>query len=214
MNPLLVRAFQLQTIDETLVNYIDQEPIRKAFDELYLTISVPAATETVDRIEGMKTERKFTVQVIQAWVKQNVAHKITAVTETTKKMVRDIILEELDAGATDLKTVIKNIRTRWIGVSRRRAKVIARTEVIPAYNVGSLAGAAQTGVALRKIWISTNDSRTRDAHAFADGQKRGMDEDFSVNGERLSFPGDPRGSAENVINCRCALGYEAIDPGI
>jgi hypothetical protein len=26
---------------------------------------------------------------------------------------------------------------------------------------------------------------------------------FSVGGEQLQFPGDPKGSPENTINCRC-----------
>ena len=30
-----------------------------------------------------------------------------------------------------------------------------------------------------------------------------MDKNFLVGGEELSYPGDSRGSAANVINCRC-----------
>ena len=33
-------------------------------------------------------------------------------------------------------------------------------------------------------------------------------DDFSVGGEQLEYPGDPSGSAENVINCKCVIGYE------
>jgi hypothetical protein len=38
-----------------------------------------------------------------------------------------------------------------------------------------------------------------------------MDEPFEVDGELLDYPGDPTGSAANVINCRCAVGYIVID---
>jgi hypothetical protein len=34
-----------------------------------------------------------------------------------------------------------------------------------------------------------------------------IDEPFIVSGEELMYPGDPSGSAGNVINCRCAIGY-------
>jgi hypothetical protein len=30
-----------------------------------------------------------------------------------------------------------------------------------------------------------------------------MDKNFLVGGEELAYPGDSRGSAANVINCRC-----------
>ena len=31
---------------------------------------------------------------------------------------------------------------------------------------------------------------------------------FNVGGELLMYPSDPKGSAANVINCRCVLGYD------
>ena len=55
-----------------------------------------------------------------------------------------------------------------------------------------------------KIWVATLDGNTRDAHAGADGQEVPIDMPFNVGGEALMFPGDPNGSAENVINCRCS----------
>jgi len=38
-----------------------------------------------------------------------------------------------------------------------------------------------------------------------------MDEPFIIGGESLDYPGDPSGSAANVINCRCSVGYLVID---
>jgi hypothetical protein len=37
-----------------------------------------------------------------------------------------------------------------------------------------------------------------------------IDDFFDVGGEKLKYPGDPRGSAGNVIQCRCAVVYERI----
>ena len=34
-----------------------------------------------------------------------------------------------------------------------------------------------------------------------------MDEDFSINGTLMQYPGDPKGGPRNVINCRCVLVY-------
>jgi uncharacterized protein with gpF-like domain len=53
------------------------------------------------------------------------------------------------------------------------------------------------------------DERTRDEaganHVAADGQIVGMNEPFTVSGEKLMFPGDPAGSAKNTIMCRCQV---------
>lgn len=77
----------------------------------------------------------------------------------------------------------------------------------------SFTDAFDKGVNANKRWISALDDTTRDAHAEVDGQEVGVNEPFIVSGEELMYPGDPRGSAGNVINCRCShiiviKGYE------
>ena len=61
--------------------------------------------------------------------------------------------------------------------------------------------AKDRGADIVKKWDATLDGKTRESHVAVDGQIREVDERFS-NG--LMFPGDPAGSAAEVINCRCA----------
>lgn len=56
------------------------------------------------------------------------------------------------------------------------------------------------GADIVKQWDAVLDGRTRDSHRRVDGEIRELDEKFP-NG--LMFPGDPSGSAAEVINCRC-----------
>lgn len=110
--------------------------------------------------------------------------------------VRDDIQAILTAGPTSV----------WRG----RAMTVARTETIGAVNAGVYRGAVldaeQRGdVAPFKVWISTEDKRTRPTHVAADKQRTLLSEPFTVGGARLLFPGDPRGPANEVINCRCSL---------
>ena len=56
------------------------------------------------------------------------------------------------------------------------------------------------GADVVKQWDATLDGKTRDSHRRVDGEIRELDELFS-NG--LYYPGDPKGSAKEVINCRC-----------
>jgi HK97 family phage portal protein len=89
-----------------------------------------------------------------------------------------------------------------------RSIVIARTETIRATNRGSQDAALATGLDLNKVWIATDDDRTRPAHLLADRQTTDMRGAFTVDGEQLEYPGDPNGSAGNVIQCRCTVIYE------
>lgn len=52
---------------------------------------------------------------------------------------------------------------------------------------------------------STDDTRTRPTHHEADGQRTLLTEPFIVGGARLLYPGDPRGPAQEVIQCRCSF---------
>lgn len=61
-----------------------------------------------------------------------------------------------------------------------------------------------------KVWNSMHDNRVRDAHARADGQEAQLDRPFVVDGEELMFPGDPNGSASNIIGCRCWMTYKKV----
>lgn len=94
---------------------------------------------------------------------------------------------------------------RWAN----RATVIARTETIGALNAGRLdamrAEAEEFGEALDKIWLATEDSRTRPTHHAADGQRVPLDTPFIVGTFSLQFPGDPSGPPQEVIQCRCTM---------
>jgi hypothetical protein len=91
-----------------------------------------------------------------------------------------------------------------------RARTVARTETIGAVNAGLFRAAqldaqARGDVAPFKLWLATDDTRTRPTHRDAEGQRTLLSEPFVVGTARLMFPGDPRGPAGEVINCRCVL---------
>lgn len=131
--------------------------------------------------------------------------------------VYSLIVREVERGITEglaldrVRDDIQAILTasgsdRW----RSRAMTIARTETIGAVNAGIFRGAEleaeQRGdVAPFKQWISTEDARTRPTHVAADKQRTLLREPFRVGGAALLFPGDPRGPANEVINCRCSM---------
>ena len=90
-------------------------------------------------------------------------------------------------------------------VGFNRAMRIARTEGhrIQAQSAFDAQHKAQEkGADVVKQWDAALDKRTRESHARVDGEIRELDEKFS-NG--LMYPGDSKGGAAEVVNCRCAL---------
>ncbi|MBP2703512.1 hypothetical protein JOL79_06830 [Microbispora sp. RL4-1S] len=90
---------------------------------------------------------------------------------------------------------------RWQWKARR----IARTETIGAYNGGAHEGALFRAevldLPLAKRWLATLDTRVRRTHREANGQVVRLTDPFTVGAATLAFPGDPTGPPHEVIQC-------------
>lgn len=133
--------------------------------------------------------------------------KAKAINETTRERWRRRIRGVLREGGGE-REVVQELRKLITGArNRRRAWTIARTEVHAASVFAVHAGLKATGFRPDKKWSTTLDGRERASHRAANAQIVKFDEDFIIEGERLAYPGDPRGSARNVVNCRCMVMY-------
>jgi len=103
---------------------------------------------------------------------------------------------------------IPNIAKRLesvVGMDRSAAIRNARTYTTAAENAGRMDSyhrAENMGIQMRKMWVATDDERTRDSHRELDKVVVDTDDEFP-NG--LSYPGDPSGDPSEVYNCRCTL---------
>ena len=129
-------------------------------------------------------------------------HKFSFETnDTTIRALKKEFREALAKGE-GIPQIEKRVR-RVFGIAKRsRSTNIARTEVIGASNFGAHEAYQQSGVVAKEEWLATQDMRTREAHAAMDGEQKELDDTFS-NG--LRFPGDPRGSPDQICNCRCTI---------
>jgi SPP1 gp7 family putative phage head morphogenesis protein len=142
---------------------------------------------------------------VRSWLTSYAAAKVVQILENTRTQIRKAIVRGNDQNEPP-RVLARRIKDETGGlIAKRRAETIARTETHTAANVGSDEAATATGLALEKEWMATEDARTRPTHHEANGQRVDKDMDFIVGGERLRFPGDPKGSAGNVINCRCIV---------
>ena len=89
-----------------------------------------------------------------------------------------------------------------------KMRMFARTAINSAQNAGrqkQMEDAAEMGIEVKKRWIATRDSRTRDAHRDMDGEEVPFDQPFKNEYGEIMFPGDPTAKAANVFNCRCSM---------
>lgn len=127
------------------------------------------------------------------------------------KKLKKTITQEVSRGIASglaYKDIARNINN-VSGSGLSNAKRIARTEghrIQQTSSRDAQYAAKKKGADVVKQWDASLDGRTRDSHARVDGEIRELDEKFS-NG--LMFPGDPSGSAAEVINCRCTSNTRA-----
>lgn len=93
-----------------------------------------------------------------------------------------------------------------------KAEMLAKSNLRQVFNAAGFAQAKGEGVpGMMKIWITQKDKAVREAHRaagrdYAIGGRIGpipITQNFIVGDEPLMFPGDPKGSPENIYNCRC-----------
>lgn len=153
---------------------------------------------------GVPTVPDVALAIGSEWI-EGATNRLARIGDEAWASARSALVEGFQLGE-DIDALKRRVR-QALDVTSARARVIARTTVIAASNVGTFASAASVG-ATTKTWLATADARTRPAHLAANGQVQQMSEPFQVGGSLLQYPGDPAGSAAQVANCRCTLLYD------
>jgi len=138
------------------------------------------------------------------------------IAETTVNQFNKIITDGQRQGLTPTQ-ITKQLLIRVPKIAKTRAKIIATTEIHAATQFGIIDSARQSRKSLTKGWQTGEDDKVRSfvgnsefSHVAMQGTTVSLDSPFQVpriNGttEAVDFPGDPAGSAGNIINCRCWL---------
>jgi hypothetical protein len=156
-------------------------------------------------------------KAVQRFIASTVAQKVVGITVVTQKKIKKIIKDTDHAGASIEQIAEKLDKLYLDQIIPNRSEVIARTEVIGASNAGNSYAADQTGLKLKKSWLTTRDGRQRNSHDEVDGQTQLKTDFYTVGNVQLMFPGDPEGIketeqdlAKEVIQCRCTETYKVI----
>lgn len=192
---------------------IKAEPIYNVLQKLYINVGLSWANMTrldLQRKEGrpMGFNEEMTALILQ-YFQTSMFNDVQNITETTRKILLEVIELSIAKGLS-VDQIIKLLETTEL--TKIRARLIARTEIVTASNTASMLQAIKSGLKLEKIWIAARDNRTRLDHAMVNGKQLPINDAFIVGGYPMQQPGD-RGSngnrtpAKEVCNCRCTIAF-------
>jgi len=189
---------------------VNSEPVYKVLVELYRNVSVIWAHQSLIQRRKSRQPMGFSERIIEL-MKQyygiDLLNDAEGITETTKEVIRRVLLQaEIDGiGFDDIVD-----RLADTALTRIRARLIARTEIVTASNGAAVIQAKESGLTLNKEWVSARDNRVRHDHREVNGKIVGLNDDFKVGAVFMSQPGDKRGGAANCCNCRCCTVFNQV----
>ena len=198
------------------------KPLNKALRAIYEQSGLPNAvfvrgqikrsTKTFDNIAD-----KLKWMVNEYYNQNLLAQAVVPITETTRRQIATV-MQQANEGGWGINKIVSALKNT--DLTKNRARLIARTESLKAANAGAMLSAAEMDIAVDKMWVSSQDNRTRRIprnqydHLHMNKKQVGFNELFIVPSTKtidaMSFPGDPNGSAGNVINCRCTVVFVPI----
>lgn len=206
-------------LEKHLTVLVSAQPMQEAYLKCYTRIGVNHASWIYNRIDKIASKKSFSIDDVkeapsffsEQWRKlmslfyhTDGGKRITQVTDTTRESVMKLLDDSQDMPLSDRANyLVDNLNNP--DFNRNRGLVIARTESTTAAGYGALLGAESSDYETGKMWLAVMDANTRVTHADTNEQVVGIDETFFVGGSLMQYPGDPSGSAAEVINCRCCL---------
>ena len=209
------------TTPQGLKNKVDQllspEKMEKYLNELWVKVGGKFAHDTERLIVKRKSleepridEWEEGFRMYAADRSKQIAKKIIKTQADYIKIAIDKVINDAQVTGEAISTISGAIKEEFakdlIIMQRYEAERIARTEVIGASNKGSFDGAKNSGLDIKKGWLTSGLPGVRDTHLSY--ELRGyinMEEEFAPG---LLHPGDPNGAPEEIINCRCTIVYE------
>jgi hypothetical protein len=201
------RGRQAQTRAEPAAELFDPSFWRDQTAELSADLYEAVASAAATRVaEAFGIDFDLTDPSVVEFIQGRANQLAGQVTDTTYRQIQQAMADGLGAGE-DTPALAARIRDVFADATTNRSVVIARTEVVSAFNgsTAQLAAMLPDDVVAGQEWIATRDGRVRSSHSSADGQVRPIGQAFDVGGARLAYPGDPSGPADETVQCRCTL---------
>lgn len=196
---------------ELVLAHISPKPVLNILQDLYLRV---IQSEARQEYTYLLSQEQKAVLPVSEWLRRaknfiqvQLNSTVRGITSTSRKQVKQVLQEALTKGSSVADTS-RALREKVTVLSKKRARTIAVSELNAASNYGSLIGAQTSGLRLNKVWLATEDGRTRESHLHANGQSVDVGGHFIVGGEPCEIPGDPALSPAERARCRCTVIYK------
>jgi len=207
MNPKPMKELILQLWSEVggeVGQYIEVLLTTRKSKSIILETKAPKKSDWNDKMKIYASERSL----------KKVESIMTTEQEAINKVIDSVIQESLDEGLGIIDT--RRLLTRdlegeeMLSMENWQAQRIAMTEVGSAQNTASFMAAQENSEGVKKLWMFIPGLKTfREEHKqYEEDGPQDMDYDYDTVDGGLQYPGDPDGTAEQVINCYCSIGYE------
>ena len=203
--------------EQDLLGLFTNDGFAKRYEALYESIGLTFANWYAKNFDKYITKGVSPNQFQEPWRaafrNQGIlvgAQRVSLVQNTAKKTLIKVYKQLANDPIFESEGEVvraKMLRQQFDRYNKYQAERLVRTEATNAANYATMQSAQDIfpGADMQKEWISASDERTRAAHREANGQIVDFNKPFIVKGEELMRPGDPSGSASNVINCRCSM---------
>jgi hypothetical protein len=207
--------------------YFNDVLLERALTRLWQETAEEFRIDNVEEILVKSINPSTWSSLLGQWIATTGAEKIKTINGFTREFVLRKLRPVLNQGVQEglgipeiARNIIAGVKEYQGAFAKYRATRIARTEIVGMSNRSSLMSAESAGLKNRieKFWIPFLDNETRDSHEkMAEHDAIPLNESFDVGlraggTEKLMYPGDPEGSAENVINCFPADQLSRINP--
>jgi uncharacterized protein with gpF-like domain len=201
---------------------LNAEPLQALIRTLCLDAGIRFGHKVLVNIKRQKTEQKARMpigfnarmqELIEQYYLMDFHDFADSITDTTRDLLQKVLIRA-QADGLGFDDTIKQLEATEL--SRARARLIARTETVTAANSGAHLSAKESGILVKKVWIATQDDRTRHDHYFVSAEAIDIDDPFIVGPYQMDHPGvrkQPNGLAvppKEVCNCRCVVAYEPV----
>lgn len=158
--------------------------------------------ESLDKDIPFETLSKRTTDFISRWAEDLGNLLKTKTHESLEKTLLDVIENGESIDVAELKI------SELPEFDRKRARTVARTEILTASSSAHYESFMQSPAVEGKTWKHSGAKKNnpRPTHVAMDGVTIPVDDYFEVDGETGLFPRDPNFSAKNRVNCGCVLG--------
>jgi len=200
--------------EEEIYNVIeDEEKWNLLFIPFYLDLVKAFGDDVKNNILGTEDEEITITDEIKENINKKASDSAKSIITTSKDNIA-AIFDKAKEENIDVKESIKELYDQQY-IDGGRSELIAAVETVWASNYASVEAINDVDDGkTKKIWIPILDDKTRETHAEAANHPPiSLDESFDIGGSLLEYPGDPSGPPEEIMNCRCVLGYVTEEDG-